>query len=573
MYLKKLKANKSTFHTIEFRPNNLNIILGSRSKSDDKNNTVNGVGKTLSIKLIDFCLGCRQDAHKEINKLTGWEFQLQFESNNSLNQIIRDVDNDKISLNSKELKLNQFKEYMQAEFYKNVEDYKFLSFRSLICRNLRIPKAAYVSWDKYKASEEAHISLLNNAFLLGLSVGLIINKIDLKDEINKIDKSSSYIRSDETIKSAIIGTDVRISISNVEKEVINLENKLKQFKISEGYNEVKASIEETKIKKNDLINQIVKCENIIDSINGNLDLKVDVTSRRVEELYAEAKIVFPEDMLKKMEDISKFHEKLLEGRKARLVKDKDSYKSEIKKLKKQLKELDSLINQNMDFIKDKVSTTEYESIQDRLTEYKIQLDKLNQYDNVMKGFEHSKAEIKAKLATDNVNALAYIDSIIAYKKELSEQFQKYVDYIYGENKYSGIDIVNNDGENKNRFDINVEIQDEDSGGVGNVKIFCMDLLIWERQINNNIDFIYHDGSLFSETDPRQCYKMLKLAYQVCEKRKRQYIVNMNYDMFDNIIKAATENDDKIFAKYLEESIRLRLYDDSPNSKLLGIQMK
>jgi uncharacterized protein YydD (DUF2326 family) len=254
MYLKKLAANKETFHTVEFEPNNLNIILGSKSKSDNKNNTVNGVGKTLSIKLIDYCLGCRQDAHKEIKKLSGWEFTLQFVTGKQIDTVIRNVEYDKILLNAKEMKLTKYKEYLESEFYTGVEDHKFLSYRSLICRNLRIPKEAYLSWEKYKASEDAHISLLNNAFLLGLNIEFIINKIILKDEINKIDKGSSYVKNDETVRNAIKGTDVRISISNVEKEITNLEVKLKAFKISEGYNEIRTSIEESKLKKNELWN-------------------------------------------------------------------------------------------------------------------------------------------------------------------------------------------------------------------------------------------------------------------------------------------------------------------------------
>ena len=70
MYLKKLSANKESFHDLILSSNGINIILGSRSVEDKKkNDTVNGVGKTLSIKLIDYCLGCRSDAHKELKKL------------------------------------------------------------------------------------------------------------------------------------------------------------------------------------------------------------------------------------------------------------------------------------------------------------------------------------------------------------------------------------------------------------------------------------------------------------------------------------------------------------------------
>ena len=165
-----------------------------------------------------------------------------------------------------------------------------------------------------------------------------------------------------------------------------------------------------------------------------------------------------------------------------------------------------------------------------------------------------------------------MQSIEEYKNGLSLQFQEYVDYIYEESRVCGIDIENNSGNNKIRYNIIPEIQGDESDGVGNVKLFCMDLLIWERQINNSVEFLYHDGFLFTDIDPRQVYRMLKLAYSICLEKKLQYIFNINYNMFDSIINVAKENDDIDFINYLNSSVRLRLYDDSPINKLLGIEV-
>ena len=395
----------------------------------------------------------------------------------------------------------------------------------------------------------------------------------IKEEINKIENSRKLLKNDTEIKNAMTGSDLRISIGNLEKEIRDLEARMEGFQISEGYNEIKADIEKCTRDKNDLINQIAKYENIIKSINKNLELKVDVTAEKVKNLYEEANVIFPENMLKSMQEICDFHEKLLDGRKARLIKDKKQYQSEIRKIKKNLARLDQIINNDMEFIKDKVSTTEYERLQSRLTELKVTLAKMQQYDTVIKQLEIKKANYQADLAKDNIEAIAYINAIEEYKKGLDNQFSQFVDYIYGERKYSGIDIVNNPGDNKQRFDINVEIQDDGSGGIGNVKIFCMDMLIWDKGKNNKVQFLYHDGSLFAETDPRQCYRMLKIANDICEKGEKQYIINLNYDMFDNIISVAKELDDEAFANTLNNSIRLKLYDRSPEDKLLGIQIK
>ena len=570
MYLKKLSANKESFHDLILSSNGINIILGSRSVEDKKkNDTVNGVGKTLSIKLIDYCLGCRSDAHKELKKLTGWEFCLTFDIDGKEHEILRSVDDEKfLFLDSKKKTIGQVKDFLEAECFHCVEDLSNISFRGLISRYLRIPKEGYLDWKKYKKREEEHISLLLNSFLLGLDVSLIISKIKIKEEINKIENSRKLLKNDTEIKNAMTGSDLRISIGNLEKEIRDLEARMEGFQISEGYNEIKADIEKCTRDKNDLINQIAKYENIIKSINKNLELKVDVTAEKVKNLYEEANVIFPENMLKSMQEICDFHEKLLDGRKARLIKDKKQYQSEIRKIKKNLARLDQIINNDMEFIKDKVSTTEYERLQSRLTELKVTLAKMQQYDTVIKQLEIKKANYQADLAKDNIEAIAYINAIEEYKKGLDNQFSQFVDYIYGERKYSGIDI-----DNKQRFDINVEIQDDGSGGIGNVKIFCMDMLIWDKGKNNKVQFLYHDGSLFAETDPRQCYRMLKIANDICEKGEKQYIINLNYDMFDNIISVAKELDDEAFANTLNNSIRLKLYDRSPEDKLLGIQIK
>ncbi|WP_373262988.1 DUF2326 domain-containing protein [Hungatella hathewayi] len=575
MYLKKLSANKESFHDLILSSNGINIILGSRSVEDKKkNDTVNGVGKTLSIKLIDYCLGCRSDAHKELKKLAGWEFCLTFDIDGKEHEILRSVDDEKFMfLDSKKKTIGQVKDFLEAECFHCVEDLSNISFRGLISRYLRIPKEGYLDWKKYKKREDEHISLLLNSFLLGLDVSLIISKIKIKEEINKIENSRKLLKNDTEIKNAMTGSDLRISIGNLEKEIRDLEARMEGFQISEGYNEIKADIEKCTRDKNDLINQIAKYENIIKSINKNLELKVDVTAEKVKNLYEEANVIFPENMLKSMQEICDFHEKLLDGRKARLIKDKKQYQSEIRKVKKNLARLDQIINNDMEFIKDKVSTTEYEHLQSRLTELKVSLAKMQQYDTVIKQLEIKKANYQADLAKDNIEAIAYINAIEEYKKGLDNQFSQFVDYIYGERKYSGIDIVNNPGDNKQRFDINVEIQDDGSGGIGNVKIFCMDMLIWDKGKNNKVQFLYHDGSLFAETDPRQCYRMLKIANDICEKGEKQYIINLNYDMFDNIISVAKELDDEAFANTLNNSIRLKLYDRSPEDKLLGIQIK
>lgn len=79
--------------------------------------------------------------------------------------------------------------------------------------------------------------------------------------------------------------------------------------------------------------------------------------------------------------------------------------------------------------------------------------------------------------------------------------------------------------------------------------------------------------MFSETDPRQSYKMLKLAKEICEQNNFQYIFNINDDLLNNIIKIAESYYDYEFIKYLNERVVLTLLDTCDEDKLLGVNLE
>ena len=63
MRLIKLSANKDSFKTIKFNPTGLTIIVGAKSKGGE---TYNGVGKSLVIELLHFCLGSSKNPEFEL---------------------------------------------------------------------------------------------------------------------------------------------------------------------------------------------------------------------------------------------------------------------------------------------------------------------------------------------------------------------------------------------------------------------------------------------------------------------------------------------------------------------------
>ena len=114
-----------------------------------------------------------------------------------------------------------------------------------------------------------------------------------------------------------------------------------------------------------------------------------------------------------------------------------------------------------------------------------------------------------------------------------------------------------------KFDVNIERSG--SQGIGNMKIFCYDLMLaklWVKKAKSKI-FLIHDSIIFDGVDERQKARALQLAKSESEKEGFQYICTMNSD-------AIPRNDfdkDFDFDKYVVKTFT----DEKEEGSLLGIR--
>src|SRR5690606_18102572 len=101
-----------------------------------------------------------------------------------------------VTLNEKEYALDEYKELLALRIFKIPPETKFLSFRSLISRFVRPQKSSYNAYNKYINDEQDFNALINNAFLLGLDISLILKKHDLKDQYDSIEKMRKAVEHD-----------------------------------------------------------------------------------------------------------------------------------------------------------------------------------------------------------------------------------------------------------------------------------------------------------------------------------------------------------------------------------------
>lgn len=576
MKLVKLTSNKPSFKTVKFNETGLSLILGKKttqSESEDKDSskTINGIGKTLSSYLIGYCLGANKNESFE-KELSGWSFKLEFIVNGknfTAERVVNDQDN--IIINGKIYSLYDAGAYYRELFFTESVGIKNLGFRPLYKRFVRTDKVAYTSYDKADLHEYSDTKLIRNGYLLGLDLDLITTKVDLKVKLDDLNNTKNKLQGDELIQKFISEEN---SIKKSKEELLwekqRLSNQISEYRIAENYADIEAQSKILYRELVDLKNQKFSIESDINGINETLKINPDLDHRSIKSMYDELNTKFNEEISKSIADVSNFYNKLRERRQKRLFQRKKEVLDNKETVEKEIEQLQGEYDKLIKYLDTHGALDEFHELKEYEKSIQRDLNKLDSYKTLISQVEKKINEIKESFITQDQLTNDYLES---YSEELGQiklLFVEYIKSIYPD-KSCGLKIENNSGINKTRFDIEAYIHSDSSDGINEVLIFCYDLLLLSIKKRHKFDFLYHDSRLFSDVDPRQRARMFKLANKISTEQDKQYIASINEDQLETI-KDYFEDDDE-YQKIIENNIVLTLKDDSPESKILGIDVE
>ncbi|WCT12337.1 DUF2326 domain-containing protein [Mucilaginibacter jinjuensis] len=573
MRLIKLKANNSGFKEIIFNPKGISLIVGKRHNHDYTQNrkiTYNSVGKSLTIALIHFCLGSQKNPEFE-SKLKEWEFSLEFNIDGDNFIVSRKCNNQNIVfLNEKEYSLDDYKTFLLTKLFTLPNDHKFLSFRSLISRFIRPQKSSYTTYYDFIKDEQDFNELINNSLLLGLNTEIILKKYQLKDEYDGVEKMRKAIEDDPIMQSFFDSEDdsFEIDIVDLKQKIRKLEKSLAEFRVAEDYYQVVKEADEIKVQLRTYENRAANLKTAISNINGSLDITPDIPKKKVLELYREAEVNLPDFILRRLEEVESFNKKILDNRTVRLLKEKSNFEQKLTEVEGIIKVLGRQKDQKLEYLNTRGALDEFTKLNEQVNAFKIRLDNIEKYKKLKQEYKNKTEEIKQGFSEQNILTSNYIANNTALIEKNIILFKGFAEEFY-ENKRAGIEIKNNEGINKTRFDIKAKIDDDKGDGVNDVKIFCFDWTILKAQHNHKIKFIFHDSRLLSEIDSRQVATLFRVAHQNSNDSNFQYIVSANENTLDALKLELGEEDYNLI---IEENIVLELTDESNESKLLGMQM-
>lgn len=572
MQLVKVYANKESFRITSFKPG-INFIIAKQKNpgSSEDGKTYNGVGKSLLIRIIHFCLGASVNDYKSFcDKLPDWEFCLDFQIADKIYTSKRKTEEPAlIEFENERISIDKFKKRIEKLCFSIPDDISYLSFRSLIPFFIRPTKESYIDCKKSGKVGNEYQTLLYNSFLIGLDVYLVEKKYRLRKEQERIRKLEKNFKEDSLLRDFFTGDrDVSLTLRDLEDEIISIENDLLNFKVSDNYHEIQNQADSIENRLLKLNNEIILLKNNIENIEKSLQLKPTMSNIDLEAVYNESKILFPDAVKKTLNEIDTFYSKLLTNRILRLSEQKNqlsfAYNDKINESNKLKKEFDKL----MKYLGEHQALDVFISLSQKVADLKTEKNNLERYQILQSEYKSKERQtdkdmIELSEITDN-----YLHEIELKTKNIKDFFRSLTKLFYPQST-SGLTVKTNEGENQLVFDIEPRIESDASDGIGSVKLFCYDLSILFKGQNHNIDFIFHDSRLYDGIDERQKTTMFKIIRDYFSNNNKQYISTINENQINEIKSNITEEEYKLL---IENNTVLTLTDDSDSEKLLGIKV-
>lgn len=569
MKLISLRANQPSFHPIVFKEG-MNIIVGKQIAPHNENdgNTYNGVGKSLTLHLIHFCFGANK-IESFAQKLPDWEFTLEFSIVGEKYYSTRGTkDQNRIDFCGEVLTAKAVRQKMLDLCFGITTNPKNMTWTTLVSRFMRRYRSCYATFDSFVPKESDYSKILNNCYLLGINIDLIISKKELREKQTSVSATERAIKNDPLFRQYYMGkNNAELDIVDLEYRISELEREILAFKVSNNYHELEKEADDKSYQKKILENRRILISNYIKNIEESLKETAQVKEEKLLKIYEAASVEIPEMVKKDINEVLKFHSDLLNSRNTRLRKELNKHKAELKGIDEEIMALGKRMDELLDYLNSHGALEEYTALTKQLSSLKNELNRIHEYQKILKAYRDTELDIKAELIAQDKETDTYLENEAEYLAKLRDKYWEYAKRFYPK-KRSGLVIKNNSGENMLRYSLEARIEDDSSDGVNEVRMFCFDLLLLECK-QSKIRFIVHDSRLFANMDPRQRETLFRIVYEICRREDFQYICSINEDALLSFQSLMSEDE---YNDIIKESVILELNDDASSSKLLGIQV-
>ena len=571
MRLLSLSANMPSFRTVNFRREGMSLVIAEqKTEKSAVTSTYNGVGKSLMLELLHFCLGGNRN-HALETHLPDWEFHLTFQAGGTDHTIQRPTDPaKKIKLDGEDIGLKELRDFLDGVAFSERPAVSQVTFRALISRFIRSGKHAYNQFQYVHEGDlkQPYIAMLVTAFLLGLDLELAKRKHDQRKLQEQRTETLKQLEKDPLFSTLLADNTLEFELLGLRDEAVRLSANLANFRVADDYHSIELEADAIKRRLDRHRRDAVKIGEALFQIERSLRVQGDLAPDDVAQLYAEAQIALPELVKRRIEEVIAFHHELSRKRALRLTRERQRLAQELAAANGEIHALSAALDDKLRYLSEHRALDQYVAVSKELSEVQRQIARIEEGRNVREAVDHELKKLKVQLAEGSLETDEYLASAKTMIAEATGLFRSFARQLYGPARRSGLTIDNDSGDNQLRYKIDAHIAGDAAEGINEAKIFCFDMTLLSLQRGHNLQFAAHDSTLFSPVDPRQRLAMFRIADHLCKLQGFQYIATLNMHDLSTMLEQPGDHADL----FSDDSIVLRLTDAEPEEKLLGIDI-
>lgn len=547
--INKLYSEPEIFNPISF-DFGVNIIMGEKS---EKTNKKIGVGKSVCIEFINFCLLKRiSDSRlnlipKKNAEIIDSQIKLDFDFNNRKviisrsiskpEQVLIQIDGEQIQFE----KLEDASEYLGNLYFENYPaNTKRLSFRNLLQPIVRDERSEFKDLIKCFDTNK-NIPPDYSPHLFYLNVGLekyteikVVNE-DLKKKRTFYSETKKLVTNNNEIKIQ----DAKAHLNELESEVGKVNKAIENLKTNESFELIQGDLVKLEAKLADLRTkqQAIKFE--IKQIDS-FPKPESINENEIQIIFNQFKQGLGDLVEKSLDDLKEFKNKI-DGFRNSIVNDR------LTSLKSELSEINSIVRKLDEEYSEKISLLDNgEVLKDLKTSIRVFNEKnreLNNLRSMIQKYDESERD-KKKLEAGKAILISDLEEELYKNQETLKSFKESILSIHERimgNREAHFEIKTT--KNQNVVNFIMRTDDDGSHSTERMKVFIYDIALMLNELTrkNHPRFLIHDN-IFEDDDSIE--KSLNFLFEYNNKfpNEFQYIVTLNSDL----IESASRNAKLIF---------------------------
>jgi uncharacterized protein YydD (DUF2326 family) len=571
--LRRLSSNHESFAPIVFDAG-FNVILAERAPDATETHSRNARGKTTVLQIINFCLGANLSQSLRPLVEQEWAFTLTLDLFGDAVTVTRPLrSGSKVKLSYGDAAAHVIDPYVEDSGNVSIDDWKFLlglglfglddraderkyklSPRTLLSYILRLDALK----DPFKviAQQPAWSSREHISFLVGLDWSLISDLTKIASEAEAF-KALRFASSERLLPGILPDeSDLLLERAQTVRVLEDIRARITGFQVIDDPNNLVRQADEMTEHLRELRNQSLVDRRLLDLYSSSVQEDPEEESYDVESLYADLGVAFRPEALRRLEDVERFHERLISNRRVFLRAEIEALRIRESEREEEITRIATERNQIMAALEAGGALEELTALYEQVNEAKSRLAAIEAALQNVRELAEAEEGVRLRKAQKRQESVHELASNRDRLDEFSGRVDAMMRRLYNRSAALTVDV------DDSGFRYSIKVSGVSSSGITRMQMLCFDLALmsYNSTWTRHPDFLVHDSVIFDGVDPRQVSAALELVHETVESINGQYLCTMNSsDIPDEIADQA----------WFKEGIRRVVYDTDEGG-ILGV---